>query len=82
VVAVADLAHLSLLQGKLLQSNKLDPPQHLHILLGLQKLVLLQLQLKSRVKAQVFSVRWLVLLRKSASIKGVTNTVDTFMTEV
>jgi hypothetical protein len=82
VVAVADLAHLSLLQGKLLQNNKLDPPQHLHILLGLQKLVLLQLQLKSRVKAQVFSVRWLVLLRKSASIKRVTNTVDTFMTEV
>jgi hypothetical protein len=82
VVAVADLAHLSLLQGKLLQSSKLDPPQHLHILLRLQKLVLLQLQLKSRVKAQAFSVRWLVLLRKSASIKRVMNSVDTFMTEV
>jgi hypothetical protein len=84
VVAVADPAHLSHLLGQLQHSSKVDPPQHLHILQRTQRLVLLQLQhrLKVRAKAPVFSARWPVLLRKSAGMRRYKNTVDTFIIEV
>ena len=75
-LVVADLVHPSHLLGHLLQSSKVDPPQHPRILLRTQRLLLLQLQLKVRAKVQVFSARWQVLLRKCARMGRCKNTVD------
>jgi hypothetical protein len=68
VVVVADPDHLLLLLGHPLH-NKVDLPQHPHTLLQTQRLVLLQPQLKVRARAQVFSARWRVLLRKCARMR-------------
>jgi hypothetical protein len=81
-LVVADLVHLPPLLGHLLQSSKVNPPRHPHILLQMQKLALLQLLLKVRAKAQVFSARWPVPLRKSTRMRSYKSTVDTFIIEV
>ena len=70
-VEAADLARLLHLLDQLPQNSKIGLQQHPHILLRTLKLVLRQLQPKARAKAQAFSAKWPVLLRKSVRVRSI-----------